>query len=344
MPKNIGIKELAKIANVSIGTIDRVIHNRPGVSEKTRSKVLAIIEEYNYKPNLLAKHLASRKQYKVAVLMPASTANPVWEPYANGIIKASADMDKFSVTVDYLSFDEYEEASFDEVAEKALTYDAVMMVPLFEARAHQLQEDLAAADKVCLSFDTNLPQEDNRFFIGQHAFQAGRLCASLMNYAVPADKALLLVNLGRKAGYHLNFWGRENGFRAFFEDANAPKRELLNYEGPIEQADHLELGLAKLLSENPNIGGIFVPNSRVYWVARILEQLKRNDLILLGFDLIPENTAFLQKGTIDFLINQHPEAQAYRGVEWLMQRLVFAEGGEPKTTPIDVVMRENLEK
>jgi LacI family transcriptional regulator len=80
----------------------------------------------------------------------------------------------------------------------------------------------------------------------------------------------------------------------------------------------------------------------VYWVARILEQLQRTDLVLLGFDLIPENKTSLKKGTIDFLINQHPEAQAYRGVEWLMQRLVFGQDSEPKATPIDVVMRENL--
>lgn len=342
MSKNIGIKELAKIAKVSIGTIDRVIHNRAGVSEKTRARVLAIIEQYDYKPNLLAKHLASRKEFNIAVLMPGGKANPVWEPYALGTEKAGQDMDKFSVTVEHLIFDQYDKASFDAVASQALGYDAVMVVPLFEKRAIQLQQQLTELGKVCLCFDTNLSHGVGQLFIGQDAFQAGRLCASLMNYAVPADKSLLVVNLGRKAGYHLNFWGREKGFQAFFEDDNAPQRNLINYDGPIEQADHLGKGIAEMLQKNPAIGGIFVPNSRVYWVARILEQLQRTDLVLLGFDLISENKTFLKKGTIDFLINQHPEAQAYRGVEWLMQRLVFEEGGEPKTTPIDVVMRENL--
>ncbi len=344
MSKNIGIKELAKIANVSIGTIDRVLHNRQGVSEKTRQRVLALIEQHDYKPNLLAKHLASRKQFSIAVLMPASEDNPVWQPYVQGIEKAARDMEKFSVTVDHLPFDQYDPQSFENAAEGASAYDALLMVPLFEKAAMRLKDNFARQGKSCLCFDTNLPEGDEHLFIGQHAFQAGRLCASLLNYTVPADRSLLLVNLGRKAGYHLNFWGRENGFNSFFKGKDAPQRKLIAYEGPIEQANHLEQGIAEILQKSPNIGGIYVPNSRVYWVAHILEQLQRTDLILLGFDLIPENKKYLKRGTIDFLINQHPENQAYRGVEWLMQRLVFGEKAEPGSTPIDVVMRENLEE
>ncbi len=47
--KNLGIKELAKLADVSIGTVDRVLHNRKGVSPETKKRVLKIIEESGYK-------------------------------------------------------------------------------------------------------------------------------------------------------------------------------------------------------------------------------------------------------------------------------------------------------
>jgi LacI family transcriptional regulator len=43
-----GVKEIARRANVSIGTVDRVIHNRQGVSELTRKKINAIIEELTF--------------------------------------------------------------------------------------------------------------------------------------------------------------------------------------------------------------------------------------------------------------------------------------------------------
>ena len=52
----ITMKEIAKYANTSIGTVDRVINNRPGVSEETRKRVLKVIKEYNYETNAFEEH------------------------------------------------------------------------------------------------------------------------------------------------------------------------------------------------------------------------------------------------------------------------------------------------
>lgn len=60
---NIRIVDIAKMAGVSVGTVDRVIHNRGRVSEENRKKVQAILEMVHYQPNLMARSLASKKQY-----------------------------------------------------------------------------------------------------------------------------------------------------------------------------------------------------------------------------------------------------------------------------------------
>ena len=44
------IRKIAALAGVSRGTVDKVIHNRPGVSDAVRAKVRAIIEEQGYRP------------------------------------------------------------------------------------------------------------------------------------------------------------------------------------------------------------------------------------------------------------------------------------------------------
>ena len=51
------VQEIAKLANVSAGTVDRVLHNRKGVSQKTKEKIQAIIAEHDYKPNIIARQL-----------------------------------------------------------------------------------------------------------------------------------------------------------------------------------------------------------------------------------------------------------------------------------------------
>ena len=66
------IKDIARLAGVSTGTVDRVIHDSGEVSEKTRNKVGIILQELDYKPDILARTLASKKTYLFAVLMPVS--------------------------------------------------------------------------------------------------------------------------------------------------------------------------------------------------------------------------------------------------------------------------------
>ena len=60
---NIRIVDIAKMAGVSVGTVDRVIHNRGRVSEENRKKVQTILEMVHYQPNLMARSLASKKQF-----------------------------------------------------------------------------------------------------------------------------------------------------------------------------------------------------------------------------------------------------------------------------------------
>jgi LacI family transcriptional regulator len=58
-PKKSTIKDIALMAGVSIGTVDRVIHRRGEVAEKTKLKVQQILKETNYSPNVMAQVLKS---------------------------------------------------------------------------------------------------------------------------------------------------------------------------------------------------------------------------------------------------------------------------------------------
>ena len=70
MPEKIRIKDIAERAGVSVGTVDRVLHNRPNVSTKARQKVEEAFREGNYKPNAYASALAYNKSYAFYVLLP----------------------------------------------------------------------------------------------------------------------------------------------------------------------------------------------------------------------------------------------------------------------------------
>ena len=63
------IAEIARKAGVSIGTVDRVLHNRGHVAEQTRQKIQSVIDESNYKPNHFAQQLKKGDSFKIGILI-----------------------------------------------------------------------------------------------------------------------------------------------------------------------------------------------------------------------------------------------------------------------------------
>ena len=63
------IKDVAKLAGVSISTVSRVINDSKPVSSEVKEKVLAAIEELGYKPNEVARTLVTKKSYLIGVIV-----------------------------------------------------------------------------------------------------------------------------------------------------------------------------------------------------------------------------------------------------------------------------------
>ena len=99
--ETIGVKEIAKLANVSLATVDRVLHNRGGVSEATRTKIQKIIKHLNYRPNILARRLASGKVFRFAALIPSvSQETDFWQAPLNGIGRAQAELKQYGIRIE----------------------------------------------------------------------------------------------------------------------------------------------------------------------------------------------------------------------------------------------------
>ncbi|SHH68001.1 LacI family DNA-binding transcriptional regulator [Clostridium grantii] len=73
----ITISDVALKAGVSVATVSRVVNNQVGYSEKTKEKVLKVIEELNYTPNAIARGLASNSSSTIGVLVPYIPTNIV---------------------------------------------------------------------------------------------------------------------------------------------------------------------------------------------------------------------------------------------------------------------------
>src|ERR1700759_4150219 len=100
--KSAGIKEIAEAVGVSIGTVDRALHSRPGISEATRARILKAAAALGYRPNLAARHLKLGRQRQISVQLPQEIAS-YFDALRQGIQQAAAQLQP-PLSVEFHSF------------------------------------------------------------------------------------------------------------------------------------------------------------------------------------------------------------------------------------------------
>ena len=191
------IREIAKRARVSVGTVDRVIHDRGRVSEATKEKVKQIISELNYKPDFYARNLSLGKTYSFGVLMPQlSQDSDYWCLPAKGMQSASKELEAYKVKVLYFHFDRYSEESFEKVFYQALDadLDGLLIAPVLSKATAQILP-VIPDDLPYVFFDSTLPNTRCLSSVGQDSFQSGVLAAKLMKLMVKEKGTIVIVKV-----------------------------------------------------------------------------------------------------------------------------------------------------
>ncbi|WP_343532589.1 LacI family DNA-binding transcriptional regulator [Pedobacter sp.] len=341
----VGVKEIARLANVSIGTVDRVLNNRVGVSEKTKAKILKIIEELNYQPNIFARRLASKKKLRFATLIPqVSEETTYWEAPLQGIKQAANEIKDFGIEVITFFFDQNNKESFKTSASKIASgeFDGVLMAPMFEEESTAFIEQCNHQKIPLVFINSDIPGFNNLCYIGPNLYQSGYLSAHIVNYLSPSTKKTLIVNISKEIDLHHHLLRKEEGFRNYFEQ-NGHSNELTKID--IQQTDypHIKQKLADQLKKD-RYDVVFVTNSRVATVARYFDENKIEGIKLIGYDFLEDNIHYLKNKTIDFLICQKPQEQGYKGVMSLYDHLVLNANIEKEQfMPIDIITRENFQ-
>lgn len=341
-----GVKEIAKRANVSLATVDRVIHNRTGVSEKTRARIQAIIDEVGYQPNVLARRLAltSRGTLRLVSLMPSiSTETEFWQAPLEGINRAEEEVRQYGIQVERLFFDQNDHRSFTRQMARISRNkpDGLLFAPIFQEASAQLIQRCEALSLPYVLINSDMPGFAKACYIGPDIFHSGYLSAQLVSYCVQGHKPVLIANIAREIENNYAILHKEDGFRAFFSD-HRMKHELIRFDTTQTDYASVRRRLQQLFRKRPDIGAIFVTNSRVSLVARCLEEMGKKQVLLLGHDFTKDNVACLEKGLIDFLVCEKPEEQGYRGIMALFQKLVYSrEIDKEYLMPIDILTRYN---
>lgn len=340
-----GVKEIARRANVSIGTVDRVIHNRTGVSDITKDKILAIMKELDYQPNILARRLASKKVLHFASLIPSvSVETDFWDAPLKGIEMAEAEIKQFGIVIEKYFYNQNDKQSFVKQTKNILktAIDGILVAPIFieESLAFSKECNLKKIPQVFINSD--IPNESRLSYIGPDLFQSGQLSAHMTNYLVNKGDKILIVNISKEIDNYHHLLRKEEGFISYFKkqekQVNIIKIDITT------DTDYISMSrqLTEILGNHTDVKAIFVTNSRVFSVAQYLAETHQDHLFLVGYDFLPQSIEHLKNGVIDFLICQKPQEQGYKGIIALYQSVVL--NSEVEAThymPIDIITKEN---
>lgn len=343
------ISDIAKRANVSAGTVDRVIHNRGEVSQKTREKVLQIIEELDYQPDIVASSLASKKSLRFAVLLPKGDSdNPFWKIPDEGLQVALDEIKHFGITLEKHHFVYHDRNNFSILFKEILESepDGMIVTPFFRKETRTYIEQACQKRIPVVFLNTFIDGANSFAFVGQDSKQSGRVAAQLLDYGLDASKEILILNIINEKSGNAHILSREEGFRHYFHQEN-PSRTLRSIQVKARHVDELGKELSSCflsVHDDPCAHGVFVTNSKVFLVADFFEKNSIRNVHLIGYDLLPSNIDHLKKGNIRFLIGQKPMDQGYKSLMILFNALFMKKKiTKDQFLPIDIITKENID-
>lgn len=341
----IRIKDIAEKAGVSVGTVDRVLHGRPNVSEKSRLKVEEVLKRIDYQPNMYASALATNKRYHFACLLPHHKPGEYWSEVGNGISRAVAQYSDFHIRVETYYYDPFDSESFLKAATVILDKepDGVIINPTRAEVSSELTDELHRREIPFVFVDTELTELHPLAFYTQHAQQSGYFAARMLKLLAPDSEIGIFrqvmdghvgsnQQMEREAGF-LNYMKKHHP-TTIIHKLDLPAK---NFGRQFEQMDAFFMA-------HPQMHAGICFNSKVFGVGEYLEKRRIHHFHLMGYDYLDRNNESLRNGYVDFLIAQHSWKQGFGCVHILVDYLILKKEVKRKNyVPIELLTAENID-
>ncbi|PWA11621.1 LacI family DNA-binding transcriptional regulator [Flavobacterium laiguense] len=342
MDKKYTIKDIAKLAGVSKGTVDRVLHKRGKVSPTALEKVNEVLNVIDYEPNLIARNLKNNKIYRICIVLPDPEIDPYWLPCVKGINDAIQEFKAYNLVIQTFYFDPEKKKSFLETNDTVieLSPDAVLLAPLFHKETVAVIQKYDAINTIVNTFNNQVESASVKSFVGQDLFRSGRVAAKLLD-SISDKGQIAIIHIDETYKNAIHMQEKERGFRNYFDEKENSEYTITTLK---LKSPNIEINFNTFLNENPDLSGIFITTSKAYQIAKTITEVTHKKIGFIGYDLIDENLTYLNQGVIDFMIHQNQKRQAYLGITSLVEHFLFnKEIPEMILLPIDIVNSENAD-
>ena len=346
MNDRIRIKDIAERAGVSVGTVDRVLHNRPNVSIPAREKVEQALKEMNYQPNVYASALAYNRSYVFYIILPKHSSEAYWDEVEQGAKKVMETRRDFHVDVRISFYRRFDDNSFNEITSAALedNPDGIVIVPSNLDVTRKFTDALHERKIPFVMLDSYMPDLNPLSFFGQDSFQSGYFAARMLMLIARDEKEIALMQRMQDGVLTSKQQAnREVGFRHYMAD-HFPHIKIIDLPMPVGlRRNERNVILEKFFNDHPNIHHCITLSSKAHIIREFLLSTNRRDVQIMGYDVVAKNAECLRQGSVSFLIAQHAYQQGYHSVDTLVRAIILKQKVNPVNyMPIELLSKENI--
>lgn len=345
--KKVTIKDIAKIAGVSRGTVDRVINGRGNVAFDVEKRVLKIASDLGFEKNLIASALATNKDYRIGIVLPSPHSDLFWTQPRDGIYNALELVKHYGIKVDFFDYDLFKKDEFCMQMENAILArpDAILTAPTFTQESIDYMERAQQHNIPFITINTEILHPDILCYVGQHSYNSGFLAGRLFYLRLTAGDEIIAFNLGHKLSNAQHYADKVEGLKAYNAQHGIQNNPVFFYEfEDFLDVERLQEFWQEIKEKHPKMKAIFFTNSRAYRIVDLLSDEECKYYHIVGFDMIGPNIKLIKDDKIDFIINQNPIQQGYVGVMNFVNHFILKKQIKKiQYLPLDIVVKENVD-
>ena len=313
----VGVRDIARRLGVSVGTVDRALHDKPGIKAETRARVLAEAKTLGYRPNLAARDLVSRRQRQISVYLPEGPSF-FWDTLRDGLREAAAPLAPslrlvFRTYTPGWTLDGFLARSGPD------RVDSGLLVAPDEAMVTELQRhDLRKLDVPVACVANDAPDSPPMPSVYVQPFTVGALAGELMGRFVPGGGPVAIVTASADSRTHLD---QLRGFTSSLSMISARSRVVAIIETRADDRD-TSRQLRDLLAAHPRLKGVYISTSAALPVLRALGHVgKLAPLAVVATDLSSELIPWIRSGMVAATVYQRPLTQGHMVLKLLHEYL-----------------------
>ncbi len=321
------IKDIAKMAKVSRGTVDRVLNCRGSVNREVELRVRKIASDLNYKPNRAGKALAARKKpVRIGCLLP-SVDNPFFDRVIDGLRAAEKELCDYGLSLELVLLKGFDVEMHLEAIDTLLSrgVDALCLTTVDVPVISKKVNEVIRSGTPVSTLNSDVRGTSRLFYVGCNYINCGKTAAGMLSYILGQKGKTLIVTGSVK------MQGHNSRIHGFCQEIKENKLNI-SVADVIESQDDDDTAYRNTkdtLIRNTEINSIYVTAAGVSGVCRAVEELGlAKKLHLVCFDDIQATRKAILNGIIDATICQEPFQQGYQSIQMMFN--YFIEGTVPK--------------